>query len=87
VTQVIRERLYLREPHTDRLRKSASAQLRHLLATGWRETDRSYSADYVAVLLERPGQAPEKIRPAPAAAPRPSRQPGRPMPRGGRGGR
>jgi hypothetical protein len=87
MTQVMRERLYLREPHTDRLRKSAAARVRHLLATGWRETDRTYTPEYVAVLFQRPGQAPERIRPAPVAAPRPARQNARQGRQGPRAGR
>jgi hypothetical protein len=83
MSQVMRERFYLKEPRTDRLRKSAAARLRHLLATGWRETDRSYSPDYVAVLLERPGQAPEPFRPAVPPS-RPARQNPRQGPRGRR---
>jgi hypothetical protein len=62
--ELIRERLYLKEPGTKRLRKGSAGQLRHLLATGWRETDRSYATNYVAVLLERDSTGPEMVRPA-----------------------
>ena len=41
--EVRHERLYLKEPGTERLRKNSAARLRHLLATGWRETERWYS--------------------------------------------
>ena len=38
--EVLHERLYVRVPGTDKLRKTAAARLKHLLANGWRETDR-----------------------------------------------
>jgi hypothetical protein len=46
-------RLHVRTPGTDRLRKGAAAQLRHLEATGWHETDRRRSEHYVTVRMER----------------------------------
>jgi hypothetical protein len=86
--EVFHKRLYLKEPGTERLRKSAQARLRHLLATGWRETERWHANDYITVKMERSGHAPlkatmPKIEPAP---PRPPRQrfgqgPGGPGPR------
>ncbi len=60
--EVIHERLYLKEPRTNRLRKRSAARLRHLLASGWRETDRQPSPDYIMVRLERSGVAPLMTR-------------------------
>ena len=66
------ERLYVKVPGTDRLRKNAAGRLRHLLATGWRETERTQTTDFVRVRVERTGFTPEfvKIKEAPAPAPR-----------------
>ncbi len=90
--EVVVERLYLREPNTDKLRKNAAARLRHLLANGWRETARIQKVDYLAVHFERTGHPRLKDR-LPKAAPvvqgrfdRRPRQDGRGGPRGGRGG-
>lgn len=52
-TEVSAFRLHVKTPGTDRLRKSAAAQLRHLLATGWQETARRTSPSYVTVRMER----------------------------------
>lgn len=52
-TEVSSYRLHVKTPGTDRLRKGAAAQLRHLLATGWHETGRRTSHDYVTVRLQR----------------------------------
>jgi hypothetical protein len=81
--QVLHERLHLKEPRTDRLRRSAAGHLRHLLDTGWRETDRWHAADYVTVRLERDGKAPERVpaTPPPAQAPRQGGGRGRRSPR------
>ncbi|MGH8974204.1 MAG: hypothetical protein ACRD0C_13525 [Acidimicrobiia bacterium] len=46
-------RLHVKTPGTDRLRKGAAGQLRHLEATGWHETDRRRSHHYVTVRMER----------------------------------
>ncbi|MGH8990270.1 MAG: hypothetical protein ACRDZ7_01930 [Acidimicrobiia bacterium] len=46
-------RLHVKTPGTDRLRKGAAGQLRHLEATGWHETDRRVSHHYVTVRMER----------------------------------
>lgn len=85
--EVIHERLYVRVPGTDKLRKTAAARLKHLLANGWRETERGRTADYVQVRFERTGHAPMKAR-LPKKGPeirdqRPRRRDGGP---GGRGG-
>jgi hypothetical protein len=80
------ERLYVKVPGTDRLRKSAAGRLRHLLNTGWRETERNRTGDYIRVRVERTGFTPEfvKIKEAPAPPPRERR--GGPPGRGGRFG-
>jgi len=56
--EIIHERLYLRVPGTDRLRRTAAGRLKHLLANGWREINREQHADHVQVRLERTGHAP-----------------------------
>jgi hypothetical protein len=60
--QVMHERLYVRVPGTDKLRKTAANRLKHLLANGWRETDRIITPDHLMVRLERTGHAPLKAR-------------------------
>ncbi|HEY3208948.1 MAG TPA: hypothetical protein VGL18_04045 [Actinomycetota bacterium] len=85
--EVFHERLYVKEPRTERLRKSAAGRLRYLLATGWKETERWHADDYITVKMERSGFAPRmtrmpKIEPAPARAPR--RGPGQGPPSGPR---
>ncbi|HLI57536.1 MAG TPA: hypothetical protein VKY26_10970 [Actinomycetota bacterium] len=77
MSELIRERLYLKEPGTKRLRKGSAGQLRHLLATGWRETDRSYATNYVAVQLERESSGPEMVRPSIPVQRPPHQAPGR----------
>ena len=56
--EVVHQRLYVKEPRTERLRRSAAGHLRHLLATGWRETERWHADDYITVRLERTGVSP-----------------------------
>ena len=56
--EVRHERLWLREPGTERLRKRAAGRLKHFLAEGWRETDRWSAERYVMVRLERTGVSP-----------------------------
>lgn len=51
--EVRTERLYGKVPRTDRLRKTAAGQLRHLLITGWEETARKVCSDHLEVRLER----------------------------------
>jgi hypothetical protein len=60
--EVMHERLYVRVPGTDKLRKTASNRLKHLLANGWRETDRITTPDHLMVRLERTGHPPLKAR-------------------------
>lgn len=60
--EVIHERLYVKVPGTDKLRKTAAARLKHLLANGWRELERTQAADFVQVRFERTGHAPMKAR-------------------------
>jgi len=60
--EVTHERLYVRVPGTDKLRKTASNRLKHLIAAGWRETDRQRFPDHVMVRFERTGHAPMRAR-------------------------
>jgi hypothetical protein len=85
--EIRHERLYLKEPGTERLRKNSAARLRHLLATGWRETERWYGDRAITVKVERTGVDPAvgRMPHIPPPAPRPSRQDG--DRRGGPGGR
>jgi hypothetical protein len=84
--EVIVERLYVKVPGTDKLRKNAGARLRHMLANGWREIGRSQNADHVAVTLERTGVPPLKTR-LPRAAPAIQFRERRPRGQGGGGPR
>jgi hypothetical protein len=82
--EVLHERLFVRVPGTDKLRKTAAARLKHLLATGWREIERKQEPDHIWVRFERTGHAPMRAR-------LPKRQPEiqierRPRRDGGRGG-
>ena len=56
------ERLYLKVPNTDKLRKSAAGRHRHLIADGWREMERSQEVDHIRVRYERTGHPPLKPR-------------------------
>ena len=86
--EVLHERLYVRVPGTDKLRKTAAARLKHLLSTGWRETDRQVLPDHVALRFERSGHAPMRARlPKPVAEVRVERRPRRDGPGGGPRGR
>jgi hypothetical protein len=81
------ERLYVKVPGQDRLRKAAGGRLRHLLADGWREIERNQQHDFITVHLERTGHVPlmTRIPKPPPMAPRPPRD-GRGGPGGRRGG-
>ncbi|HEX9237068.1 MAG TPA: hypothetical protein VF972_12385 [Actinomycetota bacterium] len=74
--EVFHDRLYLKEPRSDRLRKSAAGHLRHLLAAGWKEVERWHADDYITVRMERSGHAPRMTRlpKIEAPPPRPPRQ-------------
>jgi hypothetical protein len=76
--EVRTERLYVKAPGTDRLRKTAAGWLRHLLATGWEETGRRVQSDHLEVRLERTTPAPVvTLRPRSSAdepGPRPRRE-------------
>jgi hypothetical protein len=78
------ERLYLKEPGTEKLRKTAAGRMKHLLATGWRETGRWHRHDHIAVRLERTGVAPKMTR-LPKPEPRPQGTSGRRSEGGGGG--
>jgi hypothetical protein len=47
------ERLYLKVPNTDKLRKNAAGRHKHLLAAGWREVERRSEIDHLWVRFER----------------------------------
>jgi hypothetical protein len=66
------ERLYVKVPGSEKLRKNAAGRLRHLVNTGWRETERSQTAEYIKVRVERTGFTSPyiKLNEAPAIAPR-----------------
>ena len=85
--EIIHERLYVKVPGGDRLRKNAASRQKHLLANGWCETERTQNADYIQVRFERTGHAPLKAR-LPKKGPeiRDQRRPRRDN-RGGPGGR
>lgn len=76
------ERLYLKVPNTDKLRKTAAGRHRHLLAAGWREMERSQEVDHIRVRYERTGHPALKSR-----LPRPEKEQFRfeRRPRGGPG--
>src|SRR6476469_9658810 len=83
------ERLQVKVPGTDKLRKTAAGRLKHLLNNGWREIEREQSSDLVNVRLERTGHTPFniKIKEAPAVQVRDRRRGfGFGGPGGGRGG-
>jgi len=81
--EVVHERLYLRQPGTERLRKNAAGHLKHMLSTGWRETERWHAEDYITVRMERTGVSPS-IGKAPRFTP-PEPRPPRDRDRTGRG--
>ena len=60
--EVLHERLYVKVPGTDKLRKTAAARLKHLLANGYREIERAQKPDHNMVRFERTGHAPLKAR-------------------------
>jgi hypothetical protein len=73
--EVIHERLYLKQPGTEKLRKGAEGRLKHLLSNGWRETERWHAEDYITVKVERSGVSPSigkepRIQPAEMRPPR-----------------
>jgi len=55
-------RLHLKEPGTERLRKTADGWLRHHLSEGWRETSREKDHDFITVRLDREGHKPRKVK-------------------------
>ena len=60
--EVLHERMYVRVPGGDKLRKTAAARLKHLQATGWREVERRQLPDHIWIRFERTGHAPMKAR-------------------------
>ena len=49
------ERLFLKVPNTEKLRKGAAGRHKHLLADGWREVERRREIDHIWVRYERTG--------------------------------
>lgn len=83
--EILHERLYVKVPGTDTLRKTAANREKHLLANGWRELDRQQRTDHMMVTFERTGHAPMKARlPKQAPEVRIERRPRRDDNRGGR---
>lgn len=70
--EVRHERLYVKVPGGDKLRKTADGRLRRLVADGWREVERKQDTDYVQVRLERSGHRPPMML-IPAAVPQQTR--------------
>lgn len=56
-------RLWRKSPGSARLRKNSAASLNHLLASGWRETQRNEGPEEVVVRLERPTNAEPFVNP------------------------
>jgi hypothetical protein len=85
--EVLHERLYLKVPGTEKLRKTAAGRLKHMLMGGWRETERCQFEDHITVRMERTGHTPlmTKLPKPPKELPR-SRGRGGPGGFGGRGG-
>ena len=52
------ERLYVRVPNGEKLRRTAAGRLKRMISEGWREIDRTQTPDYIRVRLERSGHAP-----------------------------
>ncbi len=80
------ERLYLKVPNTDKLRKGSAGRHRHLLAAGWREVERIPGIDHISVRYERTGHVPLKLR-LPRAGQETVRMERRPRGQGFGGGR
>lgn len=70
--EVRHERLYVKVPGSDKLRKTADGRLRRLIADGWREVERRQDTEYVQVRLERSGHRPPMML-IPAAVPQQTR--------------
>jgi hypothetical protein len=82
--EVLHERLYVKVPGGDKLRKTAAGRLKYMIAAGWKETQRWQHPEYITVRLERSGHAPTmKILPKPPPPPQRMNRVGR----GGVGGR
>ena len=56
--EIRHERLYVKVPGSEKIRKTAEGRMKRLVADGWRETDRKLETDYVQVRLERTGHRP-----------------------------
>lgn len=60
--EVRTERLYVKVPGTEQLRRGAASRHKHLLAGGWREVSRTSKVDHLQVTFERAGLIPLKLR-------------------------
>jgi hypothetical protein len=56
------ERLYVKVPGSDKLRRTAAARLQHLLAAGWKEIERTSKVDHVQITFERMGPIALRLR-------------------------
>jgi hypothetical protein len=82
--EILHERLYVKVPGSDALRKTAANRQKHQLANGWRELERQQRVDHEKETIERTGHAPIKARlPKPDAEVRIERRPRRDDNRGG----
>jgi len=89
--EVRHERLYVKVPGGEKIRKTAQGRLKTLIAEGWRETERKQETEYIQVRLERSGHRPPMML-IPAPVPQQGRTrrdsfggPGRGQGGGGRG--
>lgn len=89
--EVRHERLYVKVPGGEKIRKTAQGRLKALIAEGWRETERKQETEYIQVRLERSGHRPPMML-IPAPVPQQGRTrrdsfggPGRGQGGGGRG--
>ena len=72
-TEVTAVRLYYKSAGSQTLRKSAAAELAHMLAAGWQEKARKPAVDHVVVRLERPRVAQPSLPTAGGGPGRPRR--------------
>ncbi|MFM8998567.1 MAG: hypothetical protein ACKOKE_00515 [Actinomycetota bacterium] len=60
--EVRTERLYLKVPGSEQLRRGAKGRHQHLLDAGWKEVARTSKVDHLQVTYERAGLIPLKLR-------------------------
>ena len=76
--EILHERLYVRVPGTDKLRKTAANRHKHLLANGWRELEREPGRRPHHGQVRAHGSCPDEGSPAQAGARDPHRTPSSP---------